>query len=484
MSVNTKTFLSKCNTIKNNSSVNMGLNPVMEINWNGSVSRGLIYFDHSKLQCLVENKIYPDLSKLRHILKLTNCASINTKKINDKILLMEGEAESKERASSFDLIFFLLPQPFDSGRGYDYSKDLYLTEHSSYSTNGSNWFCSQNHKKWEYPGVYTTEQLSHELDLFTSPNGNMSNIIIGYEHFDYGNESISLDITSTVNKFITGELKNNGIGIAVSPKYEDLNKSESNPIPQYVGFFTNHTHSFYEPYLETTYDDFINDDRQKFYLDKDNKLYFYSIVGNDFVNLDVLPTCSINDTLYDVKQATKGVYYVDINLPSDEYENSTIYYDVWDNIIYKGKKMKPVTMEFLTYDNNGFYKFGNNISGAIKNVELSPSIIGIDFNEKIRRGDTRTIEILCRVPYKNEPSYDIGNIEYRLYVMEGVDEHDVISWSKVEHAYLKNYFLLNTDDLLPCRYYIDVRLTDFNSQKIYHKKLCFDIVNDTSEVFV
>ena len=137
-------------------------------------------------------------------------------------------------------------------------------------------------------------------------------------------------------------------------------------------------------------------------------------------------------------------------------------------------------MEFLTYDNNGFYKFGNNISGAIKNVELSPSIIGIDFNEKIRRGDTRTIEILCRVPYKNEPSYDIGNIEYRLYVMEGVDEHDVISWSKVEHAYL----LLNTDDLLPCRYYIDVRLTDFNSQKIYHKKLCFDIVNDTSEVFV
>ena len=47
------------------------------------------------------------------------------------------------------------------------------------------------------------------------------------------------------------------------------------------------------------------------------------------------------------KQATKGIYYVDVNLSSEEYESDTMIYDVWSNIKYKGKELKDVELSFV-----------------------------------------------------------------------------------------------------------------------------------------
>ena len=110
------------------------------------------------------------------------------------------------------------------------------------------------------------------------------------------------------------------------------------PKSQYVGFFTQHTNSFFEPYVETRYDEYIKDDRTNFYLDKDNKLYFYASVSGSNVNLDELPTCTIEGCQKAVKQASKGIYYIDINLSSEDYEEDVMLYDIWDNIKYKGKQ--------------------------------------------------------------------------------------------------------------------------------------------------
>ena len=59
---------------------------------------------------------------------------------------------------------------------------------------------------------------------------------------------------------------------------------------QYTGFFTRHTQTFYEPYLETSYNCTIEDDRADFYLDKNNKLYLYVNTGGNPTNLDSLPS--------------------------------------------------------------------------------------------------------------------------------------------------------------------------------------------------
>lgn len=476
MAIVTHTFISKSNTIIKDSVASVGLNPILELNYGKMLTRGLIYFDHTKVQKMVEDKIYPDISKLRHVLKMKNAGSIDDKHIN-RIYLDSNGDYYKQRTSSFDLIYFLIPNDWDEGKGFDYKQDLNLRNHRAYSWRGCNWYQYQTYCKWENEGIYSTDKLSKELDLFTSKNGNQSNIIIGYQHFDKGNESIEFDITETFNKFITGELCNYGIGIAFSPQYENKNTE----LTQYVGFFTSHTHSFFEPYVETTYNETIEDDRADFYLDKSNKLYFYSIVGGKYANLDEFPTCMVNDTSYEVKQATKGVYYIDIEVPSSSYEDNTMLYDVWSNIKYKGKSFPNVELEFVTKSSNDYYQFG--IPSSKQETELIPTLYGIKYKEVIKRGDIRKINVDCRIPYTTDQDRNNNYIEYRLYILSGEKQIDVIDWQKVEKGYNENYFFINTNELLPSRYYIDIRINVNMELFNYQKVLEFDIADNITEYY-
>ena len=476
MAIVTHTFISKSNTIIKDSVASVGLNPILELNYGKMLTRGLIYFDHTKVQKMVEDKIYPDISKLRHVLKMKNAGSIDDKHIN-RIYLDSNGDYYKQRTSSFDLIYFLIPNDWDEGKGFDYKQDLNLRNHRAYSWRGCNWYQYQTYCKWENEGIYSTDKLSKELDLFTSKNGNQSNIIIGYQHFDKGNESIEFDITETFNKFITGELCNYGIGIAFSPQYENKNTDLS----QYVGFFTSHTHSFFEPYVETTYDETIEDDRADFYLDKPNKLYFYSIVGGKYANLDEFPTCMVNDTSYEVKQATKGVYYIDIEVPSSSYEGNTMLYDVWSNIKYKGKSFPNVELEFVTKLSNDYYQFG--IPSPKQETEVIPTLYGIKYKETIKRGDIRKVNVDCRIPYTTDQDRNNNYIEYRLYILSGEKQIDVIDWQKVEKGYNENYFFINTNELLPSRYYIDIRINVNMELFNYQKVLEFDIADNITEYY-
>lgn len=476
MAIVTHTFISKSNTIIKDSVASVGLNPILELNYGKMLTRGLIYFDHTKVQKMVEDKIYPDISKLRHVLKMKNAGSIDDKHINRIYLDFNGDYY-KQRTSSFDLIYFLIPNDWDEGKGFDYKQDLNLRNHRAYSWRGCNWYQYQTYCKWENEGIYSTDKLSKELDLFTSKNGNQSNIIIGYQHFDKGNESIEFDITETFNKFITAELCNYGIGIAFSPQYENKNTE----LTQYVGFFTSHTHSFFEPYVETTYNETIEDDRADFYLDKSNKLYFYSIVGGKYANLDEFPTCMVNDTSYEVKQATKGVYYIDIEVPSSSYEDNTMLYDVWSNIKYKGKSFPNVELEFVTKSSNDYYQFG--IPSSKQETELIPTLYGIKYKEVIKRGDIRKINVDCRIPYTTDQDRNNNYIEYRLYILSGEKQIDVIDWQKVEKGYNENYFFINTNELLPSRYYIDIRINVNMELFNYQKVLEFDIADNITEYY-
>lgn len=470
----TKTYISKANTIIKDNYANTGLNPVMEINYGNMITRGIIYFDHNKIKEMVDDKTYPDINKLHHVLKMTNTSSIVDKGINDPCHNSQYNGY-KKRAISFDLIFFHLPYEWDCGRGFNYVMDLYNGSHRGISTDGSNWYKFKNYFKWDEEGIYTTEHLSKEMDLFTSKEGNKSNVIFGYQHFDYGNENIELDITCTVNKFITGELQNNGFGIAFAPSFETLH----NELSTYVGFFTQHTNSFFEPYVETTYDETIEDDRTNFYLDKDNKLYFYASVNGNYVNLDHLPSCNINGLEMDVKQATKGIYYVDTNLSSDEYESDTMLYDIWSNLSYKGKPIKDVELSFVTKTSEDYFSFG--LPKSNEETEFIPNIYGIDDNEKIKRGDIRKVNIECKIPYTSNTLLSVDGIEYRLYVREGEKQYDIIGWNKVERGYNENYFLINTKDLIPHRYYVDIRVKR-NLELIQHcNMLEFDIINDVTD---
>lgn len=471
----TKTYASKCNTISRDQEyANMGLNPVMEINYGKMLTRGMIYFDHNKVKKMVEDKTYADINKLHHVLKMFNCSSIEhkgeTRPCMDSTL--QGD---KLRVASFDLIFFFIPYDWDEGKGFDFVEDLYRGEHNAYSVDGSSWIKYRNYFKWDEDGIYTTEHLSRELDLFTNPNGNKSDIIFAYKHFDKGNEDLELDITEVFNKFITGELCNYGFGIAFAPAFENI---EGRKLSSYVGFFTNHTNSYFEPYIETTYDEIVEDDRTNFYLDKPNKLYFYASVGGSFVNLDKLPTCVIENASYDVKQASKGIYYVDVIFTSSDYSTDTMFYDEWSDIVYNGKSFPNVTLDFVTKNSDNYFSFGLPSANKEEDYEFIPSIYGIDNKEKIMRGDIRKINIECHIPYTSNQLRSVDGIEYRVFVRSQDKELDAIGWQKVERGYNENYFIINTNDFIPHRYHIDLRVSQNMKLTYYRNSIEFDVVSD------
>ena len=110
----THTFLNKTNTIYKNSDINVGLNPICSLFYGKETSRVLLNFDINNIKKLIEDKTYPDISKLHHKLKMFNCADVRIDTIN-----LPFKSANAERAQSFDLELRPINKEWDNGRGFD-----------------------------------------------------------------------------------------------------------------------------------------------------------------------------------------------------------------------------------------------------------------------------------------------------------------------------------------------------------------------------
>lgn len=503
-----RTYLSKFSTIVKDSDINTGINVVGELVYGRHTSRILCYFDHTKIKNMVDNGVLPNMSKLKHILHITNAGSIDFTQLHTKEASSIGNGV-KKRATSFDLLFFLIPQEWDRGKGFDYSKtafneDFYSTKNKHYasrlvSTDGSNWFQSKNGFKWKENGVYSTDTLSVEYDKYSSDEG--SKIIIGRQHFDIGNENIAIDITDTFNKFITGEIKNYGIGICFTPDFENISTKDTytqqsvseKSFDNYVGFLTDKTNTFFEPYVETIYSDYISDDRSNFVIDKDNKLYLYCTIGGKLTNLDKIPTCVVSGEKYDeegnpldysqyfeVKQYSTGVYYIDIKLPHTEFKADTMLYDTWGGIVYHGTELSPIELDFTIKQPALWFNIGKSIEDE---PTFTPSVFGIASNEVIKRGDIRKLGVITRVNYNANQTQLIDGIEARVYVKDGERELDIIKWEHLNKTITENYMIIDTNMLIPQNYYVDVRINYGMQSIIHHDVIHFKIVDNLNNKY-
>lgn len=463
-----RTFFDKNNTIISGDYINTGRNPVTELFYGGPInetkySRFLFHFDRSRLVDLYTGGTLTDLSKLTHTLKLTNTASFDTG-------LLNGTLGKFDRASSFDLILFDINQQWDEGVGYDFSASALLNGDCAVSTSPSNWIYSQTGIYWTGgSGVYSA-----------------SPIVIATQHFDAGNENIELDVTNYINSIISGATTggtNYGLGIAYGRPYELLTTKTI----QYVGFFTRHTQTFYEPYLESIYSNHITDDRNNFFLDKPNKLYLYVNLGGTPTNLDSTPAVNVYDqnghifsayTQSAVTHVTKGVYSINILVPTtttitDDY----IFNDVWTGITINGVSRTNISLDFALKASGEYYNIGN-VDSLPKRTAIS--IAGIQSQDKIKRGDIRKVIVSTRIPYTVEQTQYITNIKYRLYVKEGKNEVTVIDYQSVEMATNYNYFLLDTNSLIPSTYYLDIKVESNLEVTTIKNVINFDIVSDSN----
>lgn len=492
-------FLDKTATLIKDSRMNTGLNPVMELNYGNGISRGILHFDETELLALVKDKTFADIDKLSVSLKMTNCASVDGLPYEKNI--SHDSNTTIQRAASFDIIAFKLPQDFDEGRGFDFVADFWINNNRSFNTNAANWYFSQNGRVWvddddkidlSNPnlnmkdgnfyilsgetknklyldgGVYTVASMEKEMKKYESGE---ESVIIGSQHFDFGHENLNICITDYVKSLINGS-HNYGIGLMFAPSFEKTEMS----LRQYVGFFTDHTNTFFHPYIEVVYDEPIADDRATFALGKENRLYLYANIGGEPQNLDSLPVCSIDEKEYPVKQAQKGVYYALISPSEPQMDRNTIYYDKWSNLALNGKEIEPVEMEFSTHNN--FIKIGS--ESAFKDM-MVPSVYGIDFDEKLHRGETREITVDFRKKYTTDKKELIDGAEYTLYIKDGNRSLTVIGYTPVEKAYLNNFFLIHTADLIPHEYFVDIKVKKGRETRFYKEILRFKVVSNVTE---
>lgn len=492
------TYINKFNTIVSGSRINTGLNPISELVYGKDmiISRALFYFDHNNIKKLIDSGIIVDKSKMKHILHITNAGSLDFTQLHQCETSSINE-NKKIRATSFDLIFFLIPKPWDEGKGFDYSKTYLNFGYYSSTTidpkrlvseDGCNWFQRMNGLKWDEEGIYENDTLSKEYDKWASGE---DSIVIGRQHFDVGNESIELDITETFNKFIDGELENYGIGIAFSPLLESSESEYEN----YIGLLTNKTNTFFEPFVETRYDDVISDDRSNFVLNKRNKLYLYCTIGEHLNDLDNIPTVTITNSddeiikdkegnlMKDVcaKKFSRGVYYIDLLLSNSDFDADTMLYDTWDGLVYQGVELDAVELDFTLKTPFNFFNIGSSLES--ENITYNPSISGIKEKEDIKRGDVRKLIINGRPSYTYNTYELLDNMDIRIYVKDGTREIDVIKWDRINKAFTNNYYVIDTNMLIPNRYYVDIRISYGMNNIVHHDVLSFNIVDDLNNKY-
>ena len=304
--------------------------------------------------------------------------------------------------------------------------------------------------------------------------------IVDIQHFDKGNEDINFDMTNEINGVLNGSITGiTGWGIAYRPEFELITGLTSN---YSVSFFTRHTQTFYEPFLLTTYNDLITDDRNLFVERTPNKLFLFAYVDGDLVTLDETPIVNILDTNGDpipslsgltTCQRTKGIY--EVSIPSmSGYSTPCQFTDVWTNVIYNGIELPSIENEFI------LRPYKNRI--MIGSESREPEIFGFDFygikqDEKILNTDIRKVGVSIKKAYTTKQLLQNINAFYRVYVREGNTEVQVQDWTKINRTPNEYYFIFDTRDKIPNEYYIDIKVNTSGITDTYKRTIKFLIVN-------
>jgi hypothetical protein len=494
-----RSYINKNNTLISNSNVNTGRNPVVELNfgssdlltYNNGFTRFIFDLDLSLLQENISQGIIPTgcESLMTHRLKMTNTSSF------DNDLLNTSMSNSKKRATSFDLILFRIPnyseeivnsQYWDEGVGYDYNdfnvnrpssvggmSPLTHVDSRSFSNRPSNWFQTTTIDKWSEPGIYNNNNTG--LVNFSGLT------VISRQHFELGNENLDMDMTNEINGILDGSITGvTGWGIAYLPQIENITGLTDS---YSVAFFSRHTQTFYQPYLQTNYNDLVLDNRNSFLKNQINKLYLYVYQNGDYQNLDEPPRVKILDREGNVYQGlsdlntcqkSKGIYEVTIPNVFSNSSSPCTYYDVWENLSINDEQIPSVENQFTLKPLSYGIQIGDKSNSKTK---FGFSFYGINQNEKIINSDIRKIGVTIKEAYTGNHLINNIDAKYRIYVKEGNTEVSVQEWTTINRTSTEYYFMIDMRDKIPNQYYVDIQVNISGEKDTYKDQLTFNIVN-------
>lgn len=453
-----RSYFEKNNTIIKNYGVNTAKNPTTDIFYGSGFSKYLFKVDFSDLITKIQNGDLVNNTNTRHYLKMTNTIFGDTKLIGEK------RNTGKQRTTSFDLILFKISENWDEGVGFDYEDGGYdfTYGNNTFDERPSNWFNRTTLNEWTIPGVYST-----------SPT------ILTTIHFDNGNENIDVDITDYVNSIIVSGNTNHGLGLAFAVLYQDINDEYD----QSVSFFTKYTQTFYEPFVESVFNDLIEDNRQNFIGEKENNLYLYVTKGSNFYDLDELPIVDILNssgtpitglTGLTTTKIKKGTYKVSFGITGELCDGKRFFYDKWKNLNIDDVSISDVTQKFVPKPFSNYYSFGSNPTES-QNFIIQFS--GIKQNDKIIRGELKKIVIDFK-SIEISKSQLFENVFYRIFIKEGKTNVIVYDWTKLDMTTNENSFYLDTSFMIPREYFMEFKALTYTEEIFYPNYIKFEIISE------
>ena len=466
-----RSYFLKNNTIISNALTNTAKNADTNIFYGVNYSRYLFQVDFGSLQSLISSGSYVINQNTKHTLSLKNTI------FGDSNLLTQPTGSGMDRAVSFDLVLFTIPEYWDEGVGVDYvvnpttltssaydaamGTDVVTSKDYTYSVSPSNWYNATTLSGWTTLGVYV------------NPN------VIQTIHFDNGNEDINVDITDYVNSVLTGGTTDYGLGLAFAPSYEELYLSN----PQSVSFFGKYTQTFYEPYVESFFEDTILDDRSNFISGIEQNLYLYVTKGSNFYDLDTAPLVDVTDSngnviagLGDLQsiKVKKGVYKITFGMTGMICDGRRFYLDVWKNLTIDGMTVPNVTQKFIPNQYSSLFSIGGSSTDYQR---YAVQFYGIKQNEKIDQLEKRKIVVRFR-------SIDVSqtelfqNVFYKIYIQEGASTSVIVhDWTPLDRTNNENCFFLDTTYLIPRIYYLEIK-AEINGESIFYKNVIqFEVVS-------
>jgi len=458
-----RTYFSKSNTLISTNLTNNSQNPVTEVSYGSlheRVTRFIFDIDLSQLIDKINKGLVIPNSGMTHTLHMTNTISYAQQYLGKK-----SYNDSIERANSFKLDLFNINEDWDEGSGYDFIFNDII--YPDLVEQASNWKNRKTITPWSTAGAYnsgTTE-------------------IIGSQFFPKGSESLNIDITDYVNQRLYGSgstFSGNSYGLGI--KFSDELEEETTLFTQAVAFHAKNTNTWYEPYIETVVDDTIKDDRNYFYLDKDNELYLYANVGgvSQDINVNSVDIYDFNDTLIDtlsgnsIINVSKGIYKIILNIDSDTYPDAVLFRDEWN--ITVNNKIKKFINEFYLISQDEYYSFDQSKQINFDNYFFY--FWGINENENISAGNVKKIKLTIKELYANQNNFLPLDIEYRIFITVGSKyEIDVIPFTSVNRTSSGYEFNLDTSWLIPQDYYLEIRMKNGNYYE-NKQKLLFTVVSN------
>ena len=139
---------------------------------------------------------------------------------------------------------------------------------------------------------------------------------------------------------------------------------------------------------------------------------------------------------------------------------------------------ESIENEFVIKSRNSLLSIGSEYQAK---GSFSCSCSGINKYERINQGDERIVKVDFRIPYSNDNAKNIRDVEYRLYVMDGKNEIDVIEYDKADITSNGIMFILRTGEYVPNEYYVDIKAKLNDETRIFKKELNFTVVDNATE---